>query len=435
MALHIQMSEEAEAKLRKDALRSKLTSFGAMAALIIFGGCILYFTVVLIAIEQEAEFIGYTPPAEDLPARAVPTTPQLSSKASTPSQTVAPSVIVSTGAAPVAMAQVDIPTDDSSDEGMSVDIGMGLDSGLGDGLGDGGGGLGSGQAGGSALEGTFYDLKLTKGGAPTGIKLNDQNQLDRDSRIRVHKILNDFIRTWSQTTLSKYYASPTKLYASNFFLPQCSAKYAPIAYQCQDKCKPSAWLAVYRGRVKAPKKGKFRFVGTGDDVLAIRFKGKTVLEAGWCIPSMYDEKSPDRCGTLGALQAGGKDYWADIKSGKDKAHKGYEQIPYPKTTNWNNSLGGLTAGTEFEVREGEVCPIEIMISEVPGGAFGFCVLIQDMSKKDKGKDAIEIFRTNFSMPDLAELKKQIDSAGCGGGEMQAPTYAPESESHIWVAVP
>lgn len=432
MALHIQMSEEAEEKLRKDAFRSKFTSLAAMAGLILFGGAMLYFTVVLIAIEQEAEFIGYTPPAEDLPARAVPTTQQLSSKAATPSNTVSPSVIVATGAAPVAMAQVDVPMDDATDEGMSVDIGMGLDAGLGDSLGEDGGGMG-GAAGGSALEGTFYDLKLTKGKAPTGLQL-EGGSLRGSDRPKVAKILHDFTKSWSASTLAKYYSSPTKLYASNFYLPQCKASYAPTAYQCADVCKPSAWLAVYRGKVKAPKKGTFRFIGTGDDTICVRFKGKTVLEAGWCIPSMYDEKAPGKCGTIGAVDTpAGQEYWSNIKAGKDKLHKGYEQVNFKETPDWNKSLGGLTAGATFDVKEGEVCPIEIMVSEVPGGAFGFVLLIQDMSKKSM-KD-VEIFRTNFSMPDTEELLKMLKKDGgmWGNGQLQAPPFS--EDSHIWVAVP
>ena len=433
MALHIQMSEEAEAALRRTALRNKLSSIAACLAFILFGGGIMFFTVILIAIEPEAEFISYVQPADDAPPRPTPTTPQLSAKQSSPSNTVAPSVIVANAAAPVAMAQVDIPMDDSADDGMSLDIGMGLDGGLGDGLGDGGSGLGSSQGGGSALEGTFYDLKLTRAKAPTGIKLVN-NALDGPSKNQVHKILHDFTKTWSQQALSKYYSSPTKLYASNFYLPQCSAAYAPHAYQCTDVCKPSAWLAVYRGKVKAPKSGKFRFVGTGDDVLCVRFKGKMVLEAGWCIPSLYDDKAPGKCGTIGAINGpSGKQFWDDIKSGKDKIHKGYEQITFPETADWNKNLGGLSAGTVFEVKEGETCPIEIMVSEVPGGAFGFVLFIQDMSSTNK-KD-IALFRTNFSLPDKAELQKLLKEAKgqWGNGEMQAPAYNPDSP--IWVAVP
>lgn len=427
MALHIQMSEEAEEKLRKDAFRSKFTSLAAMLGLIIFGGAMLYFTVVLIAIEQEAEFIGYTPPAEDLPARAVPTTQQLSSKAATPSNTVSPSVIVATGAAPVAMAQVDVPMDDATDEGMSIDIGMGLDAGLGDSLGEEGSGLG-GQAGGSALEGTFYDLKMTKNGAPTGVA-NANGQVDRN---KVLEILSSFMTTWSASSLAKYYQSPTKLYASNFYLPQCKASYAPKAFQCQDKVKPAGWCAVYRGKVKAPKSGKFRFVGTGDDLLAVRFNGKTVLEAGYLIPSRLKEKLNPHVANVDLAE------WTEgIKSGKDRAHKGYAFIPTDKTASWNKELGGLMGGTEFTVKEGQTCPIEILVSEIPGGAFGFVLFIEDLTKgtpktaKESAKNLL-LFRTNFSEPDAAELKTLIKGFE-QGKDFEAPDYV--KDSPIWVAVP
>lgn len=108
MALHVQMSEEAEKAYKRAKLRGMLSSFGAASALSLAFGLTLTFTVIYFATDPPAEFLAYVPPAEDLPPRAVPTTPQLSSKAATPSNSVAPSVIVSTGAAPVAMAQIDI---------------------------------------------------------------------------------------------------------------------------------------------------------------------------------------------------------------------------------------------------------------------------------------------------------------------------------------
>ena len=135
MALHIQMSDEAEREYKRMKLRGALSSFGASFALCLAFTLTLTFTVIYFAQDPPAEFLAYVPPAEDLPPRSQPTSPQLSSKAATPTNSVAPSVIVSTGAAPVAMAQIDIPLDDSSDEGISIDIGIGLDTGLGEDLG------------------------------------------------------------------------------------------------------------------------------------------------------------------------------------------------------------------------------------------------------------------------------------------------------------
>ena len=425
MALHIQMSEEAEQEYKRAKLRGMLSSFGASAALCLAFGLTLTFTVIYFAQDPPAEFLAYVPPAEDLPPRAVPTTPQLSSKAATPSNSVAPSVIVSTGAAPVAMAQIDVPMEDSEDDGLSIDIGIGLDTGLGDDLGDAGGGMGSSQPAGSALEGTFYDFKLTKSGAPTGIT--------EATGGKVYKILNTFVKTWSKSTFARYYQSKAKLYASNWCLPSCNAAYAPYAFQCKDKCKPSAWAAVYRGKVKAPKTGKFRFVGTGDDLLAVRFGGKMVLEAGWALPSFYDDKNPGACGTLGSIMnEAGKKYRKDIKNKKLATRRDYEFITTKETEKWNQELGGLTAGSHFDVKEGNSYPIEILISEVPGGAFGFGLFSQDITEGTKGA-SIDIFRTNFSIPDMAEVQKMVSEAKCEMGEMQCPKF--NGDSPIWIAVP
>ncbi len=68
---------------------------------------------------------------------AAPRTVELASRASVPSDTAAPSVVVSTGAAPVQMAAVAIDACEA-EEGAGVEVGMGL----GDGLGAGGVGYG-----------------------------------------------------------------------------------------------------------------------------------------------------------------------------------------------------------------------------------------------------------------------------------------------------
>ena len=425
------MTEEAEAELKRLATRNKVSSTAAGLLFLVLGGLILFFTVILIAGPSDPEFMTYTPPAEDLPPTPQPTTQDLSSKPSSPSHDVAPSVIVAVGAAPVQMAQGDVPVDDAADgTGLELGVGMGT-GGLGNGLGSGGNGLGDGKGGGSALEGTFYDLKQTRQGSPTSIRLAG-NQVETSGQIEVLRILNEFSKSWNPGVLSKYYQSPTKLYASNFMLPgTVSAGYAPVCYQCQDKVKPSAWVAVYRGKVKAPCSGTFRFVGTGDDVLMIRFNNQTVLEAGWSIPSAFD--GTNKATTLGSISAngGGKEYHQAIKDGKDANHRGYEFIQPSGTGKWNRELEGLTAGTEFTVQEGKTYPIEILISEVPGGFFGFAVLIQQKEGKQYDNSKLDLFHTNFSNPSAADLQQLLQ--GNLNGPMEMPQF--NGESPIWVVVP
>lgn len=431
MAIHIQMSEEAEREMRRAALRNKLSSLLACILFVGGGGLILTLTVVLIAAEAPAEFLAYVAPAENLPPSNEPTTQQLSSKASSPSTDVSPSVIVSTSAAPVAMAEVDIPMDDSMDVGVSMDLGMGLGDGLGDGLGEGGEGLGSGSAGGSALVGTFYDLKQTKTGAPTGIVSGGAGEG------KVLEVLNGFLKGWSESTLNKYYKSPQKLYASSFYLPVCLAKYGPKAYGVGDKVKEGAWVAIYRGKVRAPKSGKFRFIGTGDECIAVRFNRKMVLEAGYRLPSRWSKEKPGRAKISGG---DGAAYWKEVKEGKDKIHKGYELVKLNGLNVWNNAateLGGMTAGQVFEVEEGEVYPIEVMVTEIPGGKFGVMLLLDDLSeglKSNNPNNKYHLFRTNFSTPNEKSILELIKKEGCAvGDKLEVPQY--NQESLIWVAVP
>lgn len=428
MAIHIQMSEEAEQEMRRAALRNKLSSLLACLLLVGGGGLILTLTVVLIAVEAPAEFLAYTPPAEDLPPTNEPTTQQLSSKASSPSKNVSPTVIVSTSAAPVAMSEVDIPMDDSMDVGVSMDLGMGLGEGLGDGLGEGGEGLGSGSAGGSALVGTFYDLKQTKSGAPSGLTGGGAGEA------KVLEVLNSFLKGWSESALNKYYKSPNKLYASSFYLPVCLAKYGPIAYGVADKVKEGAWVAIYRGKVRAPKSGKFRFVGTGDECVAVRFNRKTVLEAGYRLPSRWTKDKPSRAKVSSPDHA---QYAKEVKDGTDKTHKGYEFIKLNGIGIWNSEIGGLTAGTVFDVKEGEICNIEVMVTEVPGGKFGVLLLIEDMSenlKPNNPNNVYHLFRTNFSTPSDKSILELLKKDRCNvGDKLEVPKYNPDSL--IWVAVP
>lgn len=430
MALHIQMSEEAEKEYKRAKLRGMLSSFGAATALSLSFALTLTFTVIYFATDPPAEFLAYVPPAEDLPPRAVPTTPQLTNKAATPSNTVAPSVIVSTGAAPVAMAQIDIPMDDSSDDGLSLEMGIGLDTGLGEDLGDAGGGMGSSQPAGSALEGTLYDLKQSKGGAPT--KVASGNGVNK---AELYAVLGSYVKGWSQSTLARYYKSPAKLYASNFFLPKAKASLAPDAFQCANKVKPAAWLVVYRGKVKSPVSGTIRFVGTGDDFIGVRFGGKVALEAGYLQPSLYEKGNLGRMVIYQRMDS----YKAEIKSGKDRAHRKYEFINYPGIPLWNQQVGGLTAGDPIPVKEGVSYPIEIVITE-EGGLFGYVLMWEHISDnpvvkngKVSGGKKFYLFRTNFSMPEQESLKKLIGDKHKAGDQMEWPEF--DTDSPIWVAVP
>ncbi len=443
MALHIQMSEEAEAELRRNALRNKLSSVLACALFMLMGFGILYFTAVFIVGDTPVSFLSYTPPSEDGPPTNNPTPRELTSRSSPASSAVAPSVIVATSAASVSMAPVEIDMSEGLSLDSSLDLGLGMGSDLGDGLGSGGSGLGSGQGGGSALEGTFYDLKQT--GKGRSRKVSDLATKGGDGTLNINRnkyyeaISNFLNKGWSVSQLSKYYESPNKLYASNFYMPVALARYAPIAYQVGDNkkpqnqwmCQPSGWCVVYRGKVRAPKTGKYRFIGMGDDCIAVRFNRKLVLEGGYRLPSAGPSSPKFQLSTQGGRDA----FFKDVKAGRDHDHKGYELINTIEGIGvWGRELGGLMAGAEFSVKEGDTYPIEILVVE-EGGKFGFMLFIEDITdgKNSKAKK-YDIFRTNFSNPSADEVNEMLkaENSNDPSNKISVPY---NEDSPIWTAVP
>ena len=465
MAIHIQMSEEAEALLRKEALKNKLSSVLACLLFMGMGFGILYFTAVFIVGDTPVSFLAYTPPAEDGPPTNNPQPRELTSRSQPASTSVAPSVIVTTSAASVTMAPVEIDMSDGLSLDSALDIGLG-DTDLGEGLGSGGSGLGSGQGGGSALEGTFYDLKQTgKGRARRLSKLakkKPDGMIEYDKHA-FYQVIADFVnKGWNKGVLGRYFESEQKLYASNFFLPVAKARYAPIAYQLGDPKKPEtqwvcqsgAWAVVYRGRVRAPKTGKFRFIGMGDDYIAVRFNRQLVLSAGYRMFTHYDPKAkggPKFWFSNGADNRNA--FFKDVKSGADRVHKGYELVPNVAITQlsdgepeesgsnvWKDELGGLMAGKEFKVTEGEIYDIEILITE-EGGGFGFVLCIEDITngKNAKAKQ-YDLFRTNFSAPSAKEINALLQESDCihtfWKTNKKIQLDVPYNEdSLIWTAVP
>ena len=436
MAIHIQMSEDAEKALKRASLRNKLSALLSCILFILLGGGILVYVVYNVVAAEPASFVSYKPKAKPnaKTTRKQPSEENAIQEEASASDPTTPVIVSNSPTAvsmPIATSMADMG------EGLSADIGLGdgLGAGdLGDGLGGGGDGLGSKEGGGSTLEGTFYDLKLKPNGAPSGLKGGAENQNP------VIEALAKFFANWNESELNKYYKSETKLYASSWYLPVAQAKYGPIAFEVGDpnqpeekwECKPSAWLAVYRGRVIAPKTGKFRFIGTGDDFFAVRFDRKTVLDAGYRLPTRWDKKNPRAAWVSG--HGDGEAFRADIASGKDKKRKDYKFIKgIPGCKIWDDELGGLIAGTPFKVEEGEAYDIEIAISEIPGGKFGFVLFIEDVTDgANNSAKQYDLFRTCDTNPDVDKVMQALKDAKCHAGDNRIPF---NEDSWVWECVP
>ncbi len=276
--------------------------------------------------------------------------------------------------------------------GEGAGKGRGLGAGIGDGIGNGPAGklnpFGMLSLNPNALVGTFYDLKQTDKKKPTNITNEETLQ-----------VINDFVkRGWKETALSReYFQAPQKLYQTKIYIPMMQAEGAPAAFNCEKDVQPSRWVIVYRGTVTAPKAGKYRFVGAGDDVMIVRFNNKHVFDHGFASGTTGKHLS----GWVEALKGKGDGSYArELRDSPMKIPISFYQ--YDTTRNWNEAIGGLAVGPEFEVKAGASYPIEILLSEIPGGLFCAALMIEQVGetyqKASTGAPILPVFRLDFSPP-------------------------------------
>lgn len=294
--------------------------------------------------------------------------------------------------------------------GKGDGTGTGFGDGMGPGMGNGTGlksPFGMLEAAPSALLGTFYDLKQTKDKKPT-------NMTDDEMRLTVREIVS---KGFKERTFDKYYHATQKLYQTKLYMPFMSAEAAPAAFNCEKEVQPRRWIVVYRGTVKAPKTGRFRFVGAGDDLLVVRFNNHLVFDYGYTM------------GTTGVHMFGRA---ADVDGtnkndelAADIRKSGPMRVPitfykYDTCQKHNANIGGMAVGPDFQVKEGNAYPIEILIGEIPGGYFGVSLQIEEIGatyeKASGGAPILPIFRLDNSLPDP-------------GQKEDAPPYA--TDGPIW----
>lgn len=291
--------------------------------------------------------------------------------------------------------------------------GPGFGSGMAPGMSNGTGGknpFGALAADRHSLVGTFYDLKQTRSEQPTHLKPQD-----------VVPLINDFVnRGWKESFFNKYFKAPQALYQTRLYIPAMKADGAPAAFNCADRVQPSRWAIVYRGVITPPKSGKFRFVGSGDDILVVRFNSKNVFDHGY-----YSGTTAVRPYRNLAVLKGEKDDTVVEKQLRrnypmDLPLKTYK---YSTTKNYNGSIGGLGVGPVFEVQVGKNYPIDILISEIPGGLFGAVLMIEEIGEKyevtSDGSPILPLFRMDSGLP--APTKAD-----------NAPPYA--SDGPVWKVV-
>lgn len=136
--------------------------------------------------------------------------------------------------------------------------------------------LGKEKSIGNDLEGTYYDFKRNSSGSYNGVggrgAANATPYLDAVNRF--------FNSGWKTTSLSRYYKSPTKRYASFVVVPTMSSSVAPSAFG-EDRGSGIYWMVIYRGQIVHPEDITFRFWGAGDHFLGVRVNKEVVFFTAW----------------------------------------------------------------------------------------------------------------------------------------------------------
>lgn len=415
MPIRIRIPQESQ-NLRKQNRRKRIMlSFGLSALFLFITGIILVSITTLILNQVEPNMVTYIPPDEPEP----PQQKKVKDISSNTNPSTPPVQLITTATS----SEVNIAVPEIVGTGMDFGSGLDMGGGLGDGAGP-GGGMGGIKAENSTFAGQFWDLKKLKSGEDSPLKSGFA------STTEMLKLLSKFYNDgWKTPLFDRYFKSPTKLYTTCFYMPFSQDEEAVNAFDPEGRIglKPQRWVAVYTAKVQAPKSGKFRFVGFGDTILAVRFNQKNVLATG-----------------LHTIE-NGKPYGTREESYR-RSHEFFE---YASCMPWNSSESGddyggcgFLAGTPFEVKAGEWYDMEVLVTEIAGTGFGFCLLIDDMTdtvpkaKTPEGLPIFQLFRTAFVSPSAEESYANIKHPIMDEDdkvEMVDPPYDPASG--LWAARP
>jgi hypothetical protein len=185
------------------------------------------------------------------------------------------------------------------------------------------------------LVGYLYDLKQTRDRKPTNMDPGGY-----------HNKIKEFIASnWNSEILEPYYKSTQALSTSSIFIPVINASDGPKAFGVEADVQPNMYCVWYKVSASPPQDGTYHFVGVGDDILAVRVDGRTVLD-----------------GTLYGVT-------------NELRHK-QKSI---NMTNFDPTCGpdgDFWIGTPFHASASDPVDIDVLIGEEPGGKSAYFLYIQ-----------------------------------------------------------
>ena len=349
MSLHVELSPEAQEKLKKQAQKSTIVSLLIAFVVISLMGVVLGLLTILIPAKEVETIISYQAPVVEeetndepkvrVQQRQVPTPPSAASAVANVITTTAPT-------------SVSIPDTNSMTNVESPDFGSMDDFGMGFGFEEtmSAGTTAFGKMNSSGLQGFLVDIKQD----PKG-ELNDLGEfyqqgasLGQNTARFKEEISSIMRKRYSQDSFGKYFKASNTLGYSTLVLDKGSADIGPKCFGAENEIQPSGWIAVYEGVLAANHSKKVRFLGRFDDILLVYVNEKLVLDGSW--------------------QAGYTQDYSDFNVKHEKAPK----------------LGGRDAamGPYISLRAGD--EIRVVVGEVPGGSIVGGLFIEEEGVENPG---------------------------------------------------
>lgn len=284
----------------------------------------------------------------------------------------------------------------------------------------------------STLPGTLYDLKLEADGTEIdgafSVTKEGKRDMNGDYLKRMAQILKPVLLRGHVSNLKKYYKEKQQCHASVFFgLPTQGTAMTP-SFNRSENAVNGGCVVIYEGKVRAPETGTFRFVGFGDDLIAVRFNNMLVFEAGFLLPT----HTPPMHWIAGGAELSA--YRNQISRKTDPFHRGYERRHF-----LNNIM--LMGGEPFLVKKGKAYHIQIIIADA-GGGHCFYLGIENTeqffntksSRQYAGNAPVYPFMTRRGTIPRQNQLECAQKYQLSDRQSMIPSFRPESEADIWQVV-
>lgn len=224
------------------------------------------------------------------------------------------------------------------------------------------------------LAGQIWDTKRRRDGSPGGF-----NPGDVGTYIEPMKKVLKILERDGELEEADIFAVGEKQYLNVLVVPDQPADNAAKAFGAEGQMEPMGFFIDYSGKIRAPRNGRFRFVGRADNLMFVLVDDRVVLNGSF-----------DDCYSI-----------SDWKPDEDA----------PSNHPANQDRLPLIYGDWINAREGQVLDLHVLLGESTGGKLAGVLLVEyagdPYQTGDNGRPILPPFTLASLIPEERErLTKQ-----------------------------